>query len=159
MKVLLRLSVGGVVLGVAVALVGCFVVPWLGGPTLFGADFRALLGEMEGERQRQEALRLRERATIRCLRGKHEVTQELIEGRLSLAEAVRRFRRLQGLIDDGHDDVLGAYLGVEADNESIGRNVLLWVKVALGKRPQGAEVMRRLEKELEGLRWRNLVAN
>jgi hypothetical protein len=159
MKVLLRLSVCGVVLGVAVAFVGCVLVPWLGGPTLLGMDFRELFREMGEERQRQEALRVREEAMMHCLKGKQEVTEAVIAGRLPLAEAVRRFRRLQGLMDDGQDEVLGTYSIGGVGNELMARNVLLWVRVALGKRPEGGEVLRRLEKELEGLRARDLTAN
>jgi hypothetical protein len=151
MKPLLRVAVCGVVLGLVVALVGCVLVPWLGGPALFAVDGPALCRLLWMEHVRGDALETRDEALRHCLAGKVEVTEEVIAGRLSLAEAIDRFRRLHALLDDGQDEVLGS-TSPAGDDEEVARNVIRWVSHALNDQPsRRVEVVARLEKEMADL--------
>jgi hypothetical protein len=146
----LRVTAWVLVLGLTIALTGFVVVPWLGGPALFAVDGQAPGHEMWQEQRRGEALDKRHAAVGRCLAGKAEVTEEVVAGRLSLAEAIDRFRQLEALRDEGPDEAPGTPSRLAADgDEKIAQNVLSWASWRLYKEPsRRAEVMTRLEKEL-----------
>src|SRR5262245_60011952 len=148
MKKLLRLGASGLAGSALLCVFGLVLLPWLGGPALFGADFEEVYRMLIAEQVRGEALETRDGAILRCLEGKQGVTAALIAGRLTLAEAAERFERLTGLLDDGQDDVLGAYQSAGTDRSELYRNVILWVKVTLHDKPrERAEVIDRLERE------------
>jgi hypothetical protein len=107
---------------------------------------RALLREV----RRAEALDARDEATRRCNQGKQAVTEQVVAGRLSLAEAAERFAELGQLLD-GHGGVVGAYKA-PVGAQAVCRNVITWVSAAL---PAGssrrAAVLARLEAEYRAL--------
>jgi hypothetical protein len=141
MNRLLRATVCVLVLGLIIALTGFFVVPWLDG----GAQRQRL----RQEQVRSDALKKRYEAVLRCVEGKAEVTAEVVAGRLSLVEAIDRFRRLQALQDDGQDELLGTPSHLAVNDDEIAQNILRWVFSALCEEPsRRAAVMTRLEKEL-----------
>jgi hypothetical protein len=75
------------------------------------------------------------RQALRRLQAKQSIIAELIGGRLALPEATERFRALSA---DGRGD------------EAAGREVIGWVNLALGDRPERAEAFASgLEQELE----------
>lgn len=146
---LLRVTVWVLVLGPLIALAGFLVVPWLGGPALFAVDGAAPGQGLWQEQTRAEALEKRDAAVRRRLAGKAEVTAEVVAGRLSLAEAIDRFRRLEALRDEGPDGVPGTPSRPALDDDEIAQNVLRWASWWLCEEPsRRAEVMTRLEKEL-----------
>jgi hypothetical protein len=148
MKVALRLGASGLTGAAVIVLFGLVLLPWLGGPALFGADFGEVCRTLMAEHTRGEALETRTEATVRCLEGKGEVTRELIAGRLTLAEAADRFERLSDQLDDARDDVPGAHRAAANNRSAMYGHVIRWVEVALASRPrQSAEVLARLERE------------
>jgi hypothetical protein len=147
MKPMVRLL--GVLVGLpAVVWVAGGAVPGLpGGPDVLG------LGRLGAwyarELQRAEALSARTRAVDRCLEGKSQVAAEVGAGRMTLAEAVGHFRRLQRQVkDDGQDKVLGAY-PLSPSDEELARQVVDWVANQLHNDPErAAGVVARLRGEL-----------
>jgi hypothetical protein len=79
--------------------------------------------------------------TRRCREGKQQACDELIAGRLTLAEAAERFERLDALLDDGQDELAGAFTGVR-DRAAATASVIR--RVATARR---AEALARLQRE------------
>jgi hypothetical protein len=141
-----RLTAWVLVLGLLITLIGFFVAPRLGGPALLPGDGPAPGQALSQEQNLAEALEKRDAAVRRRLAGKAEVTAEVVAGRVSLAEAIDRFRRLQ---DDGQDEAPGTPSRRAGDDDEIAQNVLRWASWWLCRDPsRQAEVMARLEKEL-----------
>src|SRR5262245_31944978 len=95
MTTILRVGACAVVLLGAVLFVGCVLVPWLGGPSLFPGDLVESCQQLVSENSRREELNERSRQGLRVLEGKQAVTADVIAGRASLAEAIARFREVQ----------------------------------------------------------------
>jgi hypothetical protein len=103
------------------------------------------------EVQREEALDQRTEAAGRCMRGKLRIVAEVLAGRMSLRDAADGFGELNTLLDDGNDDVLGAYPRA-ASEEELCRNVIAWVRAEVRRNPAApAGVLGRLERECEEL--------
>ena len=98
--------------------------------------------------QLDEALDQRLAACQRLMGGKARTAAELIAGRVTLRQAAERFRELNTLVDDGHDDLIGPYQVVSGE-EALWRNVLVWVQAELRQRrdPAAPEVLGRLRAE------------
>jgi hypothetical protein len=145
MNASLRVGACAVVLLGAVLFVGCVLVPWLGGPSLFPDDLHEICQQWLEESSRSEELGERSRQTLDVLEGKREATAELIAGRASLAQTVARFRALRDQGEIAED--AGADEPAELSDEAVARSVLCWARVALRHEPCGEEVLHRLEDE------------
>jgi hypothetical protein len=152
MKKLLRVTSSGLGGAAMVGLFGLVLLPWLGGPALFGADFGDIYRLLMAEQARGGALDTRVDGALHSIDAKHEIAAELTAGRMTLAEAADRFERLAGMMDDGQDDLLGPYRTAAGDRPAIYRQVIRWVEVSLQDQPrEQAEVVARLERELARL--------
>jgi hypothetical protein len=147
MNSLLRVGACAAVLLGAVLFVGCVLVPWLGGPSLFPADLPEVCQRLIEESNRQGELDEHGRYSREQLEGKRTVTLDVIAGRASLTEAVARFRRLR---DQEEEKLEAAGLGYRTGNvsdEELARNVVAWVRAAVRDDPRRDVVLRRLEEE------------
>ena len=124
-----------------VALGGRALALWSG-----HSDAWVLARQLLAEVRRSQALGAREEASRRYNRAKQAVTDELIAGRLSLAEAAERFAQLSELME-GPNPGIGSYKE-PAGEQAVWRNVITWVsaRVARGSSQQEA-VLARLEAE------------
>jgi hypothetical protein len=110
------------------------------------ADTWGLAQYLLKEARRSEALDLREEASRRYSQAKHAVTDEVIAGRLSLAEAAERFAQIGDLLDSNEADI-GKYIQPVGE-EALCRNVILWVSVNLPRASSKREaVLARLKAE------------
>jgi hypothetical protein len=106
-------------------------------------DLAAVLreGRREGVMYRRLAV------SHRVIEDKTAVANDLIAGRVTLREAVARFRELNALVEgDGQDGV--APFRVARGEEAVWWNVLVWVRAELMHRPRrDAAVLDRLKAE------------
>jgi hypothetical protein len=110
------------------------------------ADAWRLARELLAEARRGEALAAREAASRRYIAAKRAVADEVIAGRLSLAEAAERFARLNGLLD-GDGAGLAPYK-CPVGEQALCANVIVWVSATLPRgSSQRASVQARLEAE------------
>jgi len=102
------------------------------------------------ERERERDLDARREVISRSIRTKGGIMAEVLDGRLSLAEAARRLRD-QDLGQSGfHVKVFHSVRPASSDGERYCRYVISWARIILGNQPdQGRELLRRLEAELE----------
>jgi hypothetical protein len=114
----------------AVAAVA-FFAGWCSGVRTWGrSEAPAAIHEANAELDHQLVI-LRGR-----MANKQWVTDQVIDGRMRLGEAIDWFRRIDG--------------DPEADDSAIGRSVIAWVKCSLPEAPERAEELTtRLSKELE----------
>jgi hypothetical protein len=133
--------------GVALAFcVSMAVLPWLGGASLFAAVTDDVCALLLKERLLSEALDARSEAFLCCRRGRQEVCDELIAGRLTLAEAAERFERLSDELY--HGVAVPSELRTASGRSGAYRHVIRWVGMALVNRPrEQAELVARLERE------------
>lgn len=151
MNAFTRVCACAVILFTAVLFVGCFLVPWLGGPSLFPKDLHELCVTFLEQSRKQESLDGRTRRLTSTIEDKRVVTDDLIAGRITLAQAIDQFRQLR-------DDLES--LNVEPDNApwsavsdaDLARNVIAWVNIALHDDSRRDDFVRRLEAEAAGLR-------
>ena len=143
MKVYFRLAALGSLVGLTILFIGCVLVPWAGGPSLFGADLQRACGEFCREILRGDAITRRDQEVQAVLDGKRIVTDELVAGKLSLAEATDRFRALQTRIEDDEDPYAGSYQFAGTDEESLTQNVIHWVYSRLRDDPAASGRIRR----------------
>lgn len=154
MKVVTRMALCVLAGSLVLAVLAALVVPYLGGPALFDRETVRLCRHLFSEMQRGEAISVRDRQMQRCLEGRLEVVQDLVEHDLHLTEAIYRFRQLNGLMNDGQDSVLGSYRSNRDgdDDAAIYRHIVRWVRMALRDQPDHADsLLRRLEQELTRL--------
>ena len=81
--------------------------------------------------------------------GKRQAAAELIAGRITLPQAVERFRELRALVEDGNGrDGVAPFLLVSGE-EALWDSVLLWVEAQLGPRTDSgaSKVLARLRAE------------
>jgi hypothetical protein len=106
------------------------------------------LGRLVAEERRRDELDARMRALQECHDGKCLVVEELLDGRLSLREAVAAFRRLHEAAGDDLRRPLPVVGGATVE-ESLARSVLFWAEGAQRDRPtaERAAVLRRLKAE------------
>jgi hypothetical protein len=90
---------------------------------------------------RGEAMDQRLDVANRVTAGKHRVTAELVDGRITPARAAERFRELNALTEDGEDDT-SSYQAA-SDEEAVWRNVYFFAVAELDYRraPDAAEVL------------------
>jgi hypothetical protein len=119
---------------------------WLAGNN----DLRLLMDEILIRQEQGKQLR---DAFDRRREAKRQVAEEVIAGRLNLAEALEAFRSLQSerlLLDEPKEDVLKRWK--MSEDEWLGVGVLDYVKQVLADRPyEAAVVIARLKKELQEL--------
>jgi hypothetical protein len=118
----------------------------------FPGDTKVPLEPMGEELERQEQVNQGLKAFHRDKRAKLQVAEEVIAGRLSVAEALEAFRRLQGqqlpIVTKQHM----LKQRKMSEDEWLGDLVLYYVKQVLADRPdEAAAVIARLEKELQEL--------
>jgi hypothetical protein len=147
MKFFVRLSSCVLVAFSLAALLAAVLLPAVGAPSLFSGEALEMGRRVFDELVRQEALAARDGAVLRVIEAKKEVVAGLIAGKLTLADAADRFAQLQGLVDDGQDDVLGPYRGVPHGDVAVCDNVLAWARGALYGNPREGEVMARLARQ------------
>jgi hypothetical protein len=121
------------------------VVPRVGGPDLLGeaARFWRTMGD---EGARAEELRRRDERTLRVLDAKHKVVTELVEGRLTMPEAVKQFAALQAEADEiaGEES---PYSLAEEEARAL-ENVRKWVRARLAADSEkSSRVLGRLDDE------------
>jgi hypothetical protein len=135
------------VLAVAAFLRGCFAAPDPSAPPP-----PASAGSLQRERQRGADLDAKMEASRAQLFGRSRIARDLVDGRLTLAEAVRRLRALQAgnaVFWEG----LRAYEMGDSDTERLGRHLIGRAQGILSDEPRRARtVLARLEAELEGLK-------
>jgi hypothetical protein len=141
-----RLSVFGLVLlagvGLAVAL-----PRWLDG--WVDAPRRLVQEALRGEDLESKRL-----AAHRCASAKRQIVRDVIGRRLSLARAIAELRELNRDWPDDPSPIRWAGHRLTED-ERLGRDIIEAVPAALDDRPGEARgVVRRLERELEALRYR-----
>jgi hypothetical protein len=126
----------------------------LGGPDPFGRDLPGAWQLYVQESQRREALSNHERALAESLEVKRQAVAELIAGRLTLAQAVARFRAAQAAKAGEGGGASGTYPGLS--DEVLTQNVLSWVAAQLCDQPaKAAAVEARLRAEQEQMRARS----
>jgi hypothetical protein len=105
----------------------------------------------EGERQRRQRLDAQDGLADRRLALRGEVVRQLIAGELTLPEAAARFKQLNEQMAARRDYFRERYPSLSAE-EAACRQVILWAEVELRHTApeRAAEVVRRLEAELEG---------
>jgi hypothetical protein len=141
------LCLGVLALGVAVFDHACQPLshPW------GHADLQSPMAEVVGRRERLKQL---EEATLRRKEVRWRVAEEVIAGRLSLAEAIEQFQTLDregSLSRPWPAAQRSGHFGI-SEEEWDGRNVLSVVRQVLADRPdKAAAVAGRLEEELQQL--------
>jgi hypothetical protein len=144
-----------VVAGAAFMAGGSLAVRWLDDAPDTAGGRLSLMQEQTDRLSRAAALS-HERVWL-----KEQLARDLAAGRVSLAEAIRRARALadeesralppglpQG-VATGRDVLRG--MPGRSEEERCGRNLLRWVAAVLRESPMRAEVVARLERELEEL--------
>jgi hypothetical protein len=150
MTKLLRLAAGVVFLGVlALGVIAFDPACLLTRPAPWNAEIRSSLVD---DLARREHLRQLEQATLYRTTAKWQITQEVIAGRRSLAEAMEQFRDL----DRQWPDLRGGISKPEdlwmSEDEWDGWAVIAQVRQVLADHPdEAAAVAGRLEKELRQL--------
>ena len=151
---LLRLS------ACAAAVAVFFLGAWACQPALlrdFGLDvweWPAWQHSLDAERQRQAELVRRWQAAARREQMKNQICRELIEGRLTLREAARRFRELPDLSHRLWDDLRVDFPDGTTDEERLCRHVLKWACDLTAGDDGALELRRRLDAELRAIRGR-----
>ena len=145
MNPLVRMLLCGLV-GGSTVLAGGALLHRLGGTFLF-AGALASGWRCCSEALRSEAMSVRCRAVQRSMAAKREVVLAVAEDRLTLQQAMARFRQLRSL-DDGQDEVLGPYRAGGDDDEAVFGNLLEWTRTVLRGRPAlSARVVSRLQEQ------------
>jgi hypothetical protein len=137
-----------VVLGLGRAIVSFSVNDWA--RELWALPEQAWnIGE---ERERDRELTFRSGAVLRKIKAKDYIAIELIEGRLSLLEAVQRFRGFDGRRSDLQEELFRKFIPGASEEERYCRFVIGWAcNVLEVGSAQALEVRRRFEAELEQL--------
>jgi hypothetical protein len=146
MTTILRAGACAVVSG-AVLVVSCVLVSWLGGPSLLPGDLPRVLKQLVEEMSRSDELNERNPYNARVMKGKEEVTQDVVAGRTSLPEAIARLRELYQLAADWRQNSGAGSQTADTSDEAVARNLLAWVRVAVVHHPNRDEVLRRVEEE------------
>jgi hypothetical protein len=143
-------------LTVSTLLVGCllrgvaYVQPdWLADLDLDFWRLPEYQQALERERQRADSLQVLYQGVLDRSEAKSAVALELVAGRITLAEATERFRKLYaespGMLDSVYLNTKG-----RTNAERLCRHTIGWVKSTLNDRPREAsELGRRLEAQLE----------
>jgi hypothetical protein len=92
-------------------------------------------------------LKERDVASLRRIRAKKDVTDALVDDRLSLREAAAKFRQ----IDDEERADAGNLAPTTAGDEAVLQNVMNWATVAATGRPNEAAVRARLNGERDAI--------
>jgi hypothetical protein len=145
----LRLPLALFLLLATLMLLGGMGTRWAAGLGLEGLDLGALRVILNAQLRETEILN-NEEIVRRRLRAKHEITCELLEGRLSLFEAAARFGKLE--------EQTSEYIGYSRDphpgetvEERLCRQVIMWANQEAAVRPYGEPQLRvgRLQEELQ----------
>jgi hypothetical protein len=128
------------VLLTAAVLIACLALIFWGSKGAPPAEFLLELSRRETLEQHDEVIQ-------RVSAGKHQVTAEVLAGRLTLREAAERFRQLDALLDDRAGEARGLAPRARTEEERC-RYVLHWVASAGPEEPaRAASVVARLEEE------------
>jgi hypothetical protein len=144
---------GFLVVGAALSLLGGVLCLFPGTAAVLGLDFWNL-PELGLELQRDEAhgteLDREAEAACRRVAAREEAVRDVLDGRLTLSQAAVRFRDLDATTPAcTHGEIARRFPGI-AEDERCWREVISWVAVAEGERPDGGHgVARRLSAELE----------
>jgi hypothetical protein len=102
----------------------------------------------------QDELEFRHQALWQCMQGKTEVTEALLDGRLSLPEAADKFRQLEQELneaDPGRRQDIADGLTVGDDDASVYRNVLQWALQAPTGPPERAARLDAIRAEVDAV--------
>jgi hypothetical protein len=113
------------------------------GAALADWNLTAAGGSLLAEQRREAQLKERDAVSLRCVKGKKDVTAALVADRLTLREAVARFR----LLDEDARADRGDPPIPTAGDEAVLQNVMKWAIVAAAGQPDEAAVQSRLEAE------------
>jgi hypothetical protein len=103
-------------------------------------------GWLQRERARSGELDERRAAVQERYAGKHRIAADLLAGRLTFAEALARSRALHAA--DRFGPPAGLPRSYVIDDEKLGRQLVLYAEDTLADRPDRAEALARLEREL-----------
>jgi hypothetical protein len=95
---------------------------------------------------RIEALEHRRQVWRGITEAKGKVLDDLLAGQLTLRQAAGKFARLNDLLEDGNDDLLGPSR-VFSGEEALCRNVLAWAEGEAWRRTELAPDLARLKEE------------
>lgn len=145
---------------VGMATVLCIVLFSFAG-TWFGRQGSVLqfAREMVNQRRCAEALQYRLEVVRDALERKERIVSELIEGRLCLREAIVQTQKVnqqlrEDLAVEGRDqELIAPYVPVSNDPESVGRQLLNWVRVdvALESSDKRERLLADFEREFQKL--------
>jgi hypothetical protein len=110
-------------------------------------DLSAAARSLLAEQRRDARLTARDAVSVRCVNGKRDVTAALLAGRLTLREAVAKFR----LLDEEARADRGDPPRPSAGDEAVLQNVMNWVSVAAAGRPNEAAIRARLAAERDAI--------
>jgi hypothetical protein len=129
---------------------------WVSGLGLDGSAPPDVRRQMEAERQRAALLDRRTEVVRRRLDAKNEIVGQLVDGRLTLAEAAAWFKALNESPADCPAVPHGEFPGA-SEGERLCRQVMSWVRADLSRQSASqAEAMSvRLEEELRTLLGRD----
>jgi hypothetical protein len=122
--------------------------PWSDDANLSNMSLRQLAREVVFQYRRQEALKERCRILQRSDEGKRHVADELAEGRLSIADAAEEFHRLNEMLRDGNEELIGTFQ-TPSNEEARCSQILGFVSDELRDSPDHDRVLERLRGEVQ----------
>jgi hypothetical protein len=104
------------------------------------------------ETRRSQALQHRFEMVADSWEAKHDIIVEVVAGRLHLREAIVQFQKANDLVENADRDLAPAYL-TPSDPESVGRQVLVWVRneVAAWPPSEAERIRADMEREFQEL--------
>jgi hypothetical protein len=113
-------------------------------------DWPNSLRQYEAASGRAEELARQDPFALEQIKAKDAIARELIDGRLTLAQATRRVLDLPGMTEYRRREIHRVFAGATAE-ESMSQHVIMWACDLLDKEPARAEALRRrLHAELQG---------
>ena len=127
---------------------------WASGNGIDFWKFPSAQRELWASEQRIQELDERSRATHQRLILKADITKDLIDGRINLAEATERFTALNEIAPECMTTTRHLYKG-STDAEKVGKQVIAYVNVHLSNNPcKRVELVEKLTNQLTNLKGR-----
>jgi hypothetical protein len=150
MNTLLRLCVFAVLTGVLLAGAVIIHPEWCDGTGVDFWNLPALLSNLEAANRRDAELEKMTKEAVGQIEAKYQVVRNVVDGRLTLREAIARFRQIQRQDSASHEFWRSAPPDLAAAHEQTAQQILLWCEVELqdAEPERFNEVMERLRAEL-----------